>query len=68
MSALDFCETCGGHGATIRTVTEDTPGLTGPMRKRIKQGRPAVLSVPCRDCDGTDHVTPALETQAEVAS
>lgn len=65
MSAIGFCETCGGHGCLSRTVTEDVPGLTPVMRKRIAAGRPAVLSISCPDCDGTDRVTPLLEAQAE---
>lgn len=65
MSAIDFCRTCGGHGGLFETVTEDVPGLTNVMRKRLTQGRPAVLCTPCSDCDGTDHVTPLLEAQAE---
>lgn len=65
MSALDFCCTCNGHGSTFKTVTTDVPGLTPVMRKRIAQGREAVLSVPCTACDGGDRVTPHLESIAE---
>lgn len=65
MSAIGLCVTCGGHGSLTKTVTEDVPGLTPVMRKRLTQGRPAVLSVDCPSCDGTDHVTGLLETEAE---
>lgn len=66
MSALDFCRNCNGHGCTFRTVTSDVPGLTTVQRKRLSQGRPAVLAVPCTSCDGQDRVTPALEAEAEM--
>jgi hypothetical protein len=65
MSAIDLCWTCGGHGSLSETVTEDVPDLTPVMRRRVANGRPAVLSVPCPHCDGTDHATPLLETEAE---
>ncbi|MCX4994294.1 hypothetical protein [Streptomyces longwoodensis] len=66
MSALDFCSACNGHGSTFREVTTDVPGLTPVMQKRITQGRPAVLSVPCTACDGEDRVTPHMEALAEM--
>lgn len=65
MSALDFCRVCNGHGSTFKTVTTDVPGLTAVMRKRITQGRPAVLAVPCTACDGEDRATPYHEAIAE---
>lgn len=65
MSALDFCRACNGNGSTFRTVTTDVPGLTSVMRKRITQGRPAVISVPCTACDGQDRATPHHESIAE---
>ncbi|WP_033307390.1 hypothetical protein RFN58_07150 [Streptomyces iakyrus] len=65
MSALDFCRNCSGHGSTFRTVTVDVPGLTAVMRKRVAQGRPAVLAVPCTACDGQDRATPYHESLAE---
>lgn len=65
MSALDFCQNCGGHGSTFRAVTTDVPGLTAVMRKRLAQGRPAVLAVPCTACDGQDRATPHHESLAE---
>lgn len=65
MSAIDFCDNCGGHGSLSETVTEVVPGLTPVMRKRVAAGRPATLSMPCPDCDGADKVTPLLEAQAE---
>lgn len=65
MSAAGFCETCGGHGTTFREVSEDVPGLTAPMRKRLERGRPAILAIPCPSCDGIDHATGLLETEAE---
>lgn len=65
MSALDFCQNCNGHGSTFRTVTTDVPGLTPVMRKRIAQGRPATLAVPCTACDGEDRATPHHEAMAE---
>ncbi|GAA4823883.1 hypothetical protein [Streptomyces ziwulingensis] len=68
MSLIDFCQTCGGHGCRFREVTEDVPGLTAVMRKRIAQGRAALLAVPCPDCDGADRVTPHLESIAEECS
>ncbi|WP_217235424.1 hypothetical protein [Streptomyces sp. AC555_RSS877] len=65
MSALDFCRVCNGHGSTFTTVTTDVPGLTPVMRKRITQGREAVLAAPCTACDGEDRATPHLESIAE---
>lgn len=65
MSALDFCQACNGHGVTFRTVTTDVPGLNPVQRKRIAQGRPAVLSIPCTACDGQDRATAHAEAQAE---
>jgi DnaJ-class molecular chaperone len=65
VSALDFCQVCNGHGSTFRTVTTDVPGLNPVQRKRIAQGRPAVLAVPCKACDGEDRATPYHESIAE---
>lgn len=66
MSTLGFCENCGGHGVTFKTVTTDVPGLTTVQRKRVAQGRPAVLAVPCTVCDGEDQATPHAEGMAEM--
>lgn len=68
MSALDFCQTCGGHGA----LTEDGGEIPfEDLSPRRKQGYALghrfvrIVSRPCPDCDGRDRATSHHESLAE---
>lgn len=64
MSAIDFCETCGGHGAV--TGEEIPREELSPRRQQgHDHGRRYHRSVDCPDCDGRDYVTPHMESLAE---
>lgn len=68
MSAIGFCQICGGHG-TLTADGEEIP--YEQLSPRRKQGHALghrfhrSVSKPCPDCDGQDRVTPFLESQAE---
>lgn len=49
-----LCVACGGHGVV----------LTG-ARHVNEKGRKVLTFAPCRLCDGSDRVTPLLESAAE---